>query len=278
MSRIKSAASAAIAAPKALSVGYWSGLKYPFKGMRFIYGQHPELAKIWIFPIIITLGFLILLFLGSNEFHAALTNMMWEEPTGDGFGASIGRFFHGFVEILVWLLMMVAGLLIVVVTSTVVAAPFNDALSEAVECIVTGTEPKPFSLGVVLRDTVRTVGLELLKLLLYALVMVPLFLASLVVPVVGQILYTVFGFFFTATYFAIDYVDWPASRQNRGIGYRLELIRQNFLPMLGFGSGVWLCLFIPLVNLLFMPAAVAGGTLLFLDLQLASRSQSSEPG
>ena len=37
--------------------------------------------------------------------------------------------------------------------------------------------------------------------------------------------------------------------------------------MFGFGTGVWLFLFIPLVNLLFMPAAVAGGTLLFLDLE-----------
>ena len=37
--------------------------------------------------------------------------------------------------------------------------------------------------------------------------------------------------------------------------------------MLGFGAGVYLFLMIPLVNLFFMPAAVAGGTLLFLDLE-----------
>ena len=35
----------------------------------------------------------------------------------------------------------------------------------------------------------------------------------------------------------------------------------------GFGTGVWLFLFIPLLNLLFMLAAVAGGTLMFLDLE-----------
>lgn len=275
MSRLKSAAGAVVAAPKALTVGFWKGLRYPFKGMRFIYREHPELARIWIFPILITLIFLIGLFIGSNELHAALTDLMWEEPTGEGFVASVGRFFHGFVEILVWILMMVVGLLLVVVTSSVVAAPFNDALSEAVEGIVTGATPKPFSLAIVLRDTVRTVALELLKLFLYALVMAPLFVASLVIPVVGQIFYTIFGFFFTSTYFAIDYVDWPASRRNRGVGFRLELIRREFLPMLGFGTGVWLFLLIPLVNLLFMPAAVAGGTLLFLDLERARQTQSS---
>jgi uncharacterized protein involved in cysteine biosynthesis len=36
--------------------------------------------------------------------------------------------------------------------------------------------------------------------------------------------------------------------------------------VLGFGASVWVLLLIPLVNLFFMPAAVAGGTMLFLDL------------
>jgi uncharacterized protein involved in cysteine biosynthesis len=35
----------------------------------------------------------------------------------------------------------------------------------------------------------------------------------------------------------------------------------------GFGTGVWLLLFIPLVNLFFMPAAVAGGTMLFVAVE-----------
>jgi uncharacterized protein involved in cysteine biosynthesis len=39
---------------------------------------------------------------------------------------------------------------------------------------------------------------------------------------------------------------------------------------------VWLFLFIPLVNLLFMPAAVAGGTLLFLDVE-AKRAAAQAP-
>jgi len=37
----------------------------------------------------------------------------------------------------------------------------------------------------------------------------------------------------------------------------------------GFGTGVWILLFVPLVNLFFMPAAVAGGTMLFLGLERA---------
>jgi CysZ protein len=121
------------------------------------------------------------------------------------------------------------------------------------------------------------VVLEIAKLGLWALVMIPLFVLSLVVPVVGQIIYAVFGFFFTAAYFAVDYIDWPASRRNRGISYRFSMLRAHFLPMLGFGTGVWLFLFVPLLNLLFMPAAVAGGTLLFLDLERARDESAPAP-
>ena len=124
----------------------------------------------------------------------------------------------------------------------------------------------------ILRDSVRTVGLEVLKLSIYVVVMGPLFVISSLVPVVGPAIYSIFGFVFTAMYFAIDYIDWPASRQNRSVAYRFGLLTEHFMPMFGFGSGVWLFLFIPFVNLLFMPAAVAGGTLLFLDVE-RERSQ-----
>jgi len=49
------------------------------------------------------------------------------------------------------------------------------------------------------------------------------------------------------------------------------------VPMFGFGTGVWLFLFIPFLNLFFMPAAVAGGTLLYLDLEGPGEPAPSEP-
>jgi len=156
---------------------------------------------------------------------------------------------------------------VVAASSTVIAAPFNDALSEEVERLVAGREAAPFNLAAVLRDIGRTLRLELLKLSIYLLVMVPALLLSWIVPVVGNILYTVFGFFFTTFYFAVDYVDWPASRRNLGVRQRLRWMRARWFTLLGFGSGVWLLLFLPLINLLFMPAAVAGGTLFFLDCE-----------
>ncbi|MGE3636870.1 MAG: EI24 domain-containing protein, partial [Sandaracinaceae bacterium] len=181
-----------------------------------------------------------------------------------GWWADAGRTALGWLILLsIWGL----GLFAVVMLSNVLAAPFNDLLSEEVEHLATGARGPPFSLKVLLRDTVRTIGLELVKWAIYLAVMLVLLIVSNVVPVVGHVLSSIVGFLFTTLYLAIDYIDWPSSRRNRSIAYRFSVVREHFGAMLGFGSGVWLFLFLPLVNLLFMPAAVAGGTLMFLDLE-----------
>lgn len=276
---------------KAVAVGYWRGLSYPFKGAKFVFFEHPGLARYWIFPIIITALLLAFSFALGWHVHEPIADAIWTDPTEHvlmqkdlpdsgkdkpalkhieadfGWLAETGHWVHSAFEVLILLLIWGLGVILAVVLSNVIAAPFNDFLSEEVERILTGREGPPFALKTVLRDAVRTIGLEVLKLAIYFVVMVPLFLIAQIVPVVGPIAYSVFGFIFTAIYFSIDYVDWPASRKNRSVSYRFGMVTEHFMPMLGFGTGVWLFLFIPLVNLLFMPAAVAGGTLLYLDLE-----------
>ncbi|HEY6876815.1 MAG TPA: EI24 domain-containing protein, partial [Polyangiales bacterium] len=116
-------------------------------------------------------------------------------------------------------------------------------------------------------DLARSVSLELVKLCIYVAVMGPLLIASWLLPGVGQALYMVFASLFTWLYFAVDYVDWPASRRGLGLRARFVLLRTRPFLMLGFGCAVALCLFVPLLNVCFMPLAVAGGTRLFLDLE-----------
>lgn len=272
----------AAALPKSTVVGYWRGFSYPFKGLHFVFVRHPKLARFWLPPIAITLVLLVLSFVLGWRWHDDVVGWIWTQPSGDGFWNGVLGVLHWLVRAIVLLLLWAAGLVAVVFLSNVVAAPFNDLLSEDVERLLTGRTGAPFSLAVLVRDSVRTVGLELLKLALYLGVMLPMFLLSYV-PVVGPVVYAVVGFLFTTIYFAIDYVDWPASRRNRGIHQRIEMVQEHFTPMFGFGTGVWLFLFIPLVNLLFMPAAVAGGTMLFLDLEREREARarsvpSLEPG
>ncbi|MFK7992417.1 MAG: EI24 domain-containing protein, partial [Sandaracinaceae bacterium] len=304
----KKVAGAAVRGSAASVVGFWRGFTYPFRGMKLVFFQHPGLVRFWIVPILITVLLLGGIGAGGLSAYRGLTNLMWTESAEVGsadiktfegrdadkpkvprtedkrldedesFWTGPAHYTHVALEFLVLALLWGLGLLVVVFLTNVIAAPFNDFLSEEVERIKTGSEGPKFSLKVILRDTVRTVGLEVIKIGIYLMVMVPLWLLSLLLPVFGQILYSVFGFFFTAMYFAVDYIDWPASRRNRSITYRFGMLTEHALPMLGFGTGVWMFLFIPIVNLLFMPACVAGGTLLFLDLEGESAGKTDALG
>lgn len=252
-------------------IGFARGLSYALRGMRFVYLQHPKLARYWVFPVLITGLALVAVFAGAGSYYDDLGDAVWSlfpESWNDATG-----WVGGLLTALRWLIELIAGLLItllglvlVLVVSSIVAAPFNDALSEAVERILTGESAPPFSLRRMMADLVRSVRLELLKVLVYVAVVGPMFLASFFIPGLGQVI-SLIGFALTAVYLGIDYVDWPAARRNWSVGDRVSFTRRQLPAVAGFGTGVWLLLFIPLINLLFMPAAVAGGTMLFIALQ-----------
>jgi CysZ protein len=258
---------AAIDLPKATVVGFGRGLTYPFRGFHFVFIKHPSLVRFWIFPIVITICLLIASTIFSWSISDDALNWLWSEPTDEGFWGTVARVTHWIVEKLIFVIVWAVLLVAVVFLTNVIAAPFNDLLSEEVEHLITGVKGPDFTLGILLRDAVRTIGLEIVKLLIYCVIMLPLFVLAQLLPAVGQIAYSIFAFLFTALYFAVDYVDWPASRRNRSITYRFGMLQDHFLPMFGFGTGVWAFLFVPIVNLWFMPAAVAGGTMLFLELE-----------
>ncbi len=254
-------------APARDAVGFLRGVRYPFWGLRFVYREERGLARFWIWPILVTAALSIGSLAAVLAKHEALFAMLWSEPSGDGVLGFLASALYAVADVLFALVLAAVGLVLAVLLGSLAAAPFNDALSEEVERILTGRPARPFSLRAVLADLARTVRIEVAKLLAYAAVMLPLFVISFLVPGVGHAVYAAFGFAFTSFYFALDYVDWPASRRGRGVRDRLAFARANLPAMVGFGVGVWAFLAIPVLNLFFMPAAVAGGTKLFLDLE-----------
>ena len=258
-----SAMTRAIDVPKRTLIGFWRGITYPFKGARFVYFQHPELAKWWIPPILMTVAAAIAVIWMAIGWHDDVVSWIWTEPTGDGFWAGVGRFFHGVIEILVAGILILLGLILVYLITAPIAAPFKAKLSDRIDEIVTGKPAPPATFKDFAIDAFRTVSYEVG----YFIITLILWLLSLLLPVVGQIIVSVVTFIITGLYMAVDYIDWPASRRGHGLFHRFGLAWRHFWPMLGFGTGVWIFLFVPFVNLFFMPAAVAGGTLLYIDLE-----------
>lgn len=245
-------------------MGFFTGLRYPFRGMSFVYGQHRDLWRIWIWPIFITFVALVLAWVGSFYGYDDFVEWFWPIPEGDGFWDGVLRAIHAVFEVLVLLLLLALSSVLSLGLATVVAIPFNDRLSREVEARTRGTQAA--DAGVALTtDIARTVVIELTKLIAWAFLMIAVLVGGQLIPVVGQLFSPVVSFVLSALYLAFDYVDLPAGRRGWRSGRRVGLISKNFGTMLGFGAGVFALFFVPVLNLFFMPAAVAGGTLLFLE-------------
>lgn len=248
------------------------GLGYAFKGLRIL-RKYPGLARYWSVPIVLTSMSLLASVVLAVRYHDDLLDLLWHAPLGEGWLVGLSRGLYWLARGASFLLSLGVLVLACVVFSMVVAAPFNDALSEAIEERETNTPSPPFSLSRFLSDLARTLSLELLKLSAFIAIMMPLTIFSWLVPGVGHVVSAVVGSFFTASYFALDYTDWPASRRGLGVRQRLSLFSARPWLMVGFGVAVWGCLFVPILNLAFMPIAVAGGTRLFLDLEAELHSE-----
>lgn len=257
-------------------IGFFSGLSYPIRGMRFVFREHPGLVRYWIVPVILTLLAFVGLGWAVIEHHAVWVARIWSPVPASG---ATGYAVRTLLVALDWLLVLLAlalGSILVLLSTTVIAAPFNDALSAAVERIE-GTLPEGRNaIADVTRDLVRSVVLELAKLAALFGLMTPLLILNLLLPAVGAPLAFMVGFAVTLVYLAIDYTDWPAARRGRGVRDRLRALGRDPGPFLGFGLATHALLFFPGVNLMLMPAAVAGGTLMFLDLERRGEATAKE--
>lgn len=172
-----------------------------------------------------------------------------------------------FLSYILWPLFVVLVLLIVFFTFTVVAniiaAPFNGFLSEKVEAVVRGVDDSPdFSWAELVAMVPRTLAREARKLGYMLPRMLGLFILSFipVANIIAAPLWLLFGVWMMA----IQYIDYPADNHKLGWNEMLGWLKSKRWQSLSFGGIVYVALLIPVVNLLMMPAAVAGATLFWV--------------
>jgi CysZ protein len=151
--------------------------------------------------------------------------------------------------------------------ASALAAPFNDLISQKTEELVTGTfTDTPFSVIRLFKDSLRSVYHSLRILALYlGLLLVALLL--LLIPGIGSLLFTITGMLLSAFMLAWEYLNYPLDRRRLSWTEKSAFFRSCFRSVIGFGLGSVVVATIPFVNLLFIPAAAVGGTLLYLDLE-----------
>jgi CysZ protein len=230
----------------------FTGASYFTKGLSLIW--KPGIRPFTLWPILITLVvFIALASVGVSYFDIMMERFL---PSGDSWWAT------GLSYIL-WPLLAISFLLVWYFTFTVIAnligAPFNGILAERVEAHLRGDEYQPFDSGSFIRGIVPMLINELGKISYFLLRVLPL-LILFVIPVANLAAPFLWAYFM-AWMLSLEYADYPMD--NNGIRFKQvrQSLAQRRLTSMGFGGTATLCSFIPLLNLLVMPAAVAGATL-----------------
>ncbi|MFK4148224.1 EI24 domain-containing protein [Streptomyces sp. NPDC004065] len=239
-----------------------AGFSYLLKGQRWM-ARHGRSYGLGLLPGLITLvlyaAALVSLALWGEDAVA------WATPFADGWTSPWAGLFRGFLTAVLFAL----GLLLAVVTFTAVTLligqPFYESLSERVDRDVSpdGTAPES---GLPLWRELWTSARDSLRVLLRAAVWGVLLFALGFVPLAGQTVVPVIGFFVTGFFLTEELTAIALQRRDVALRERLALLRSRRTLVWGFGTPLALAFLVPFAAVFLMPGAVAGATLLARDL------------
>lgn len=165
-----------------------------------------------------------------------------------------------------WILFLVCFLLMATYTyvalANVIAAPFNGLLAEKIISQLTGQSLPDLSLLDNIKDIPRICGRQL-SIIGYYLPRAVLIGILFFVPIV-QLIVPPLWFLFNAWLVGLQYIDYPTDVQRIPLVTVRRQLKNKPWPNLSFGMLVMLGSMVPILNLLVMPAAVAGATALWL--------------
>ncbi len=141
-----------------------------------------------------------------------------------------------------------------------VGSPFNGLLAAKLEQHLTGTAP-PGSERPLWHETGMILWSEMKKWIYFAMWAMLILILSLVISPLAPLLW----FFFSAWAMSLEYLDYPLGNHGLVFSDIRQHVATRRLLYLGFGSAVTVALLIPIFNLLVMPLAVAGATLLQVE-------------
>ncbi len=163
--------------------------------------------------------------------------------------------------ILAWPAFLIATVYGVFVATKLVASPFNSLLAERALIELKVIQNEPFHLWRWVLLAIRMLFVSILKSVVFLLIGIVLFVLSFV-P--GLNLLAALGFFLIV---AFDSVDYSFEALQFGFQRRFWFFRDHFAAFVGMALSLSLVFFIPGLNFLLFPAAVAGGSDLVRRLQ-----------
>jgi CysZ protein len=235
------------------------GLKGPFAAWRFV-GEHEGLKRYFIIPFLINLVLLSgIVYLSYIFLYPLLQGII---PQGDAW----------YIEALKWLitplLLIVLAIIIVLlysISGSIITAPFNDPLSARIEKLLTRVAyEEKFSVKIFFADIVR-MTLNVVKLLLLLVIFYIIILFLNLIPVIGNIVYSILSFFGTTFFLGFQFFDFPLERRRMGFRDKLVILwKLKFLTM-GLGLGFFIISVIPILGFLGLNLGAIAGTVLYIE-------------
>ena len=253
--------------------GTLDGATYPFKAL-ITFIQNPRLIKYIAIPILVNILVAIALYSGLLFFGLQIVNdvqgdvTLWLNqlienlPQWLGFLSYLASSLIIFIRLLLIVILLIATGFVLTQFGVLLGAPWYGQLSEQLEKLRTG-KVELIELNIV-SDLGRAILYELKKLVLIAVVGIPLILVNFF-PGVGTAVSSIGSFTLTTVIVCMDFLDSCLERRRFSFRQKLSIVFRS-LPASGSFSLVCLGLIsIPLVNLFTIPLCVASGTLFICD-------------
>ncbi|MEU9578231.1 EI24 domain-containing protein [Streptomyces chilikensis] len=238
------------------------GFGYLFKGQRWV-ARHGRQYGFGLIPGLITLvlyiGMLAALFVWGSAF------VTWATPFADDWSDTWASLVRGALTVLLYAASLLAAVLTFTAMTLLIGQPFYEALSERVDRDVSPDGTAAVSDLPLLRELWIS-GRDSLRVVVRAAMWGLLLFALGFIPVVGQTVVPVIGFFVTGFFLTEELTAVALQRRGVELRKRLELLRSRKMLVWGFGTPLAVTFLVPFVAVLLMPGVVAGATLMARDL------------
>lgn len=249
-----------------------TGIGYFIDGARLL--LHPKLRIYLLVPLLVNCVLFILL---TSLFLTYLYGVV-----GSGF-SWVPDWLEPWLAPLKWIAWLIFGAIFLMIygysfnmITNILAAPFYGLLAENTEKILTGQdiESEPIS-KMIPRVTFREIQ-KLIYFLLRGILIILAILMISMIPVI-QIIAPFIGLAWGAWSMAIQYADYPADNHQLAFHKLRQCLWQRMYSSLGFGGAIMSCSVVPFVNIFAMPAAVAGGTIYWVNELKRCKAAENQP-
>ncbi|MEV7198836.1 EI24 domain-containing protein [Streptomyces griseoluteus] len=238
------------------------GFRHLLNGQRWV-AQHGRQYGFGLLPGLITLVLYVAVLVALGVWGSDAVT--WATPFADDWSGPWQGVFRGFLTVVLFALALLLAVLTFTAATLLIGQPFYESLSERTDADVSPDGTAPSSSRPMWRD-VWISARDSLRILVRACVWGVLLFALGFLPVVGQTVVPVLGFFVTGFFLTEELTSVALQRRDVDLRARLALLRSRKMLAWGFGVPLGLAFLVPVVAVFLMPGAVAGATLLTRDL------------